>query len=67
MTFLAVPVPVALLLETLTVKPIGLPALTVALSWVLRTETLGQSTVVVADAVTSPAVWLVALAVAVLG
>ena len=66
-TLRAVPVPAAPLLDTVTVKPMALPALTVSWSGVLRTETFGQSTVVDAEAVTLPAVWLVALAVAVLG
>src|SRR5947199_5344159 len=45
-TPVAVPVPTALLLLTVMLKPIGLPAFTAALSAVLRTETSGHCTVV---------------------
>jgi hypothetical protein len=65
-TEVAVPVPDAEAFETATVKPIVVPALTVAASAVLVIEMAGASTVTVADACTLP-VSFEAAAVAVLG
>ena len=65
MTPLAVPVPAAALLVTVTVKPIGDPALTESASAVLVIERFGHKTVSVAFAVIAGA--FVASAVAVFG